>query len=49
MEVPIEISPRFARQSNWYRSGVMLAQALRIVGRSNDALLLEQRMSDVMK
>ncbi len=49
MEVPIEISPRFARQSNWYRSGVMLAEALRIVGRSNDALLLEQRMSDVMK
>ena len=49
MEVPIEISPRFARQSNWYRSGVMLAEALRIVGRSNDELLLEQRMSDVMK
>ena len=49
MKVPVDISPQFARQSNWYRSGVMLAQALRIVGRSNDALLLEQRMSDVMK
>ena len=49
MEVPIEIAPRFARQSNWYRSGVMLSEALRIVGRSNDAVLHEQRMADVMK
>jgi len=49
MEVPTGIAPTFARQSNWYRSGVMLAQALRIVGRERDAQFHEQRMTDVMK
>jgi hypothetical protein len=45
MEVPEGIAPQFARQSNWYRSGLQLAQALRIAGRERDAQLLEQRMS----
>ena len=49
MEVPVGIAPQFARQSNWYRSGVMLAAALRIVGRETDAQLHEQRMASVMK
>lgn len=49
MEVPVGIAPQFARQSNWYRSGVMLAQALRIVGRERDATFHEQRMAGVMK
>ena len=49
MEVPEGISPQFARQSNWFRSGVMLAQALRIAGRERDASFLEQRMANVMK
>lgn len=49
MEVPVGIAPQFARQSNWYRSGVMLAAALRIVGRERDASAHEQRMANVMK
>lgn len=49
MEVPEGISPQFAKQSNWYRSGVMLAQALRIAGRERDAALLEQRMTAEMR
>ncbi|MSR28592.1 MAG: hypothetical protein EXS03_03325 [Phycisphaerales bacterium] len=49
MEVPEGISPQFARQSNWFRSGVMLAAALRLAGRDRDALLLEQRMATQMR
>ena len=49
MEVPEGISPQFARQSNWFRSGLMLVQALRIAGRERDAQLLEQRMATEMR
>ncbi len=49
MEVPIGIAPHFAKQSNWYRAGVMLAHAYRIVGRERDAGFLEGRMTDTMK
>lgn len=49
MEVPISISPQFARQSNWCRTGAMLAAAYRILGRERDAGFVEQRMIDVTK
>ncbi len=49
MEVPIDIAPQFSKQSNWYRAGVSYAEALRIVGRAQDAAIHEQRMGNVMK
>ncbi len=49
MEVPVDIAPQFSKQSNWYRAGVSYAQALRMVGREQDAAIHEQRMGNVMK
>ncbi|MSR70157.1 MAG: hypothetical protein EXS17_07420 [Phycisphaerales bacterium] len=49
MEVPVDIAAQFSKQSNWYRAGVSYSQALRIVGREQDAAIHEQRMGNVMK
>ncbi len=49
MEVPVDIAPQFSKQSNWYRAGISYAEALRIVGRLQDAAIHEQRMGNVMK
>ncbi len=49
MEVPVDIAPQFSKQSNWYRAGISYSQALRIVGREQDAAIHEQRMGNVMK
>ena len=49
MEAPKSISPQFARQSNWWRTGVRLAEAYRLAGRERDAAFVEQRIIDVTK
>jgi len=49
MNPPNGISPIFARQTNWYRCGAMLVDALRAAGQSQQADLIQTQMDSVMK
>jgi len=49
MEPPNGISPIFARQTNWYRCGSMLVDALRAAGQNQQADLIRNQMDSVMK
>jgi len=49
MEPPNGISPTFARQTNWYRCGSMLVDALRAAGQNQQADLIRNQMDSVMK
>ncbi|MBM4101762.1 MAG: hypothetical protein FJ256_05815 [Phycisphaerae bacterium] len=49
MEPPDGISPIFARQTNWYRCGSMLVDALRAAGQNQQADLIRNQMDSVMK
>lgn len=49
MEAPKGISPIFARQTNWYRCGSMLVDALRAAGQGQQADRIRAQMDSVMK
>jgi len=49
MEPPNGISSIFARQTNWYRCGSMLVDALRAAGQGQQADLIRAQMDSVMK
>lgn len=48
MDPPTNISPIFARQTNWYRCGSMLIDALRAAGQGQQADLIRAQMDSVM-
>jgi hypothetical protein len=49
MDPPTGISPIFARQTNWYRCGSMLIDALRAVGQTQQADLIQRQMNSAME